>query len=212
MLHRGASRNGLRMFYLIAVLAFVASTGFSNRTLAFVVESPPKDSQLIFVAAKIPASLEQTAINHICRSANLPHAPLPAERLPAEWFLSPADAKNTVDAIQKAARTQRPVCSPNGIAPGKALNLVRKVGTGESPIAAGNGANPIGGTHSYPPRPQSSIAARRGGANPVGGTGSYPPFAAGRGGVDPVGGTGAYPDHIIRDFLYQVRANETPPA
>jgi hypothetical protein len=146
MFHRDASRSGLSTLHLIAILAFVAATGFSSRGWAVVAGSPPKDDQTILVAEQLSStSTEQKALNYICRAANLPHGSLPEKQLPAEASLRPEDAKSTVNAIQEASKTQTPVCSPTGVAPDSALEVVRKAARG-----GGGGVDPVGGGGSFP--------------------------------------------------------------
>jgi hypothetical protein len=145
MFHRDASRSRVRRVHLIAVVAVVAAAGFSGRGWALDAGSPP-------AGQSGPASPEYQTLNIICRAADLPHANLPADRLPAEWFLSPADAKNTVDAIQKVAKTQKTVCSGAAFAPRKVLKIVRGAGSGVDPIGNGGGVDPIGGPGNTPDR------------------------------------------------------------
>jgi hypothetical protein len=151
MFHRDASRTSPRWVHSIAVLAVLAAVFSSGRGWAVDAGSPPpKENQTTLVAAQAgPASTAQNTLNVICRAADLPHPALPTQRVPAEMFLSPADAKNTVEAIQKRAKTQRPLCSSTGAAPDKVLKLIDKAGRGAPPIG-GPGTNPIGGPGNYP--------------------------------------------------------------
>ena len=137
MFYRDGSRSGLSMLHVIAILAIMAATGFPSKGWAIVAGSPPKDNQTILVAEQLGStSIEQKAMNHICRAADLPYGSLPAERLPAVSSLSPELAKSIVGGIQEEAKTQTPVCTPQGVSPDGALELLRKVrrGDGVPPI------------------------------------------------------------------------------
>jgi hypothetical protein len=112
MIHRDISRSGLRTLYSIAIVSFVATTGFSNRGWAQLSSASTADKTA------------NKTINVFCRAAGLPHIPLPAEPLPAEQALSSADAKSTLDVIQQLSKTQKPLCSQNGAAPNRALKVI----------------------------------------------------------------------------------------
>jgi hypothetical protein len=134
MIHRDTPRSGLRALRLIAIISFLAATGFSNRGWAIVVGSPPPDDQIKLVAdhpisASMANKTANKTLNVLCRAANLPHGALPEERLPAEQALSSTDAKNTLDVIQQLSKTQRPLCSPNGAAPNSALKEIDTIGS-----------------------------------------------------------------------------------
>jgi hypothetical protein len=115
------SRNGLRTFHLIAIMSFLAANGFPNGAGA----QPSATTTASTTANK--------TLNVFCRAADQPHAALPAQRSSVEQALSPTDAKDALDVIQKLSNTQGPLCSQDGAAPDSALIAIDKLARRRNP-------------------------------------------------------------------------------
>jgi hypothetical protein len=125
MIRRDFSRRSLRTFHFIAIVSFLAATGFPNGAWA-----QPS-------AATTTSTTANKTLNVFCRAADLPNTGLPAERLPAEQALSPTEAKRTLDVIKQLSKTKSPLCSQNVAAPNSVLKTIDKIGRGVSPVRPG---------------------------------------------------------------------------
>jgi hypothetical protein len=162
MIYRDTSRDGLLLLHLIAIMCFLATSGFSNGAAAFVAALPPQDDQIILVAEPPPSAASMAnnpanaTLNALCRAANLPHGALPEERSPAEQALNPEDAKRQLDSIQQLAKTRKSLCSANAAPPTSASHVVVSIVKRCPPPSSGGGVNPVDPHCPMPLAPQSA--------------------------------------------------------
>jgi len=162
MIDRCTSRGSLRGLYSIAIVSFLAASGFSNSAAAFVAALPPQNDQIILVAEVLPSSASMAnhqangTLNAFCRAANLPHGALPEERSPAEQALSPEDAKRQLDLIQQLSQTRKPMCSANAAPPSSASHVVVEIVNCCPPPRTGPGVPPVKPCCPIPLAPQSA--------------------------------------------------------
>jgi hypothetical protein len=162
MIYRDTSRDGLLLLHLIAIMCFLATSGFSNGAAAFVATLPPQDDQIILVAEPPPSAASMAnnpanaTLNALCRAANLPHGALPEERSPTEQALNPEDAKRQLDLIQQLSKTRKSLCSANPAPPRSASNVVVKIVSCCPPPSSGDGVPPVKPCCPMPLAPQSA--------------------------------------------------------
>lgn len=154
-----SNRRGL---YSIAIISFLAASGFSNGAAAFVAALPPQDDQIILVAELLTSSASMAnnpanvTLNALCRAANLPHGALPEERSSMEQALNPEDAKRQLDSIQQLSKTRKSLCSANAAPPTSASHVIAEIVKCCPPPSSGGGVNPVDPCCPMPLAPQSA--------------------------------------------------------
>jgi hypothetical protein len=113
----------IRSLFVLTGLLLFATAAFSSIGLAGN-EDPAT-----------PAGPSAKTISIFCRAANLPHTPLPEQRLPAEQSLSVADARTGLAVVQALSGDQTPLCSQRKSPPGSAVKILDRIADPVDPIS-----------------------------------------------------------------------------